>query len=282
MQKWATPYLLYTAKYYVFSGVKYYVCGVKYYVSGQIMGERACSSRSRCENARECDICARARQQKIAGVAEAIEQQHGPLTMTVIRPEQNTAAAIEAVRASFMRRALAPAGIWTVETGELFGGLHLNILSPAPREARWRGCQTYSELLRTTARDAAAYIAKRSGMPTVEQYAGRLYGSFGKVGEILATQQRVPVVQAAMLEVAMGGGSRSADAMQDKRVFRKVQDWSRLDASKPTFYNPEFPHECNPPLMMESGKAESTKEERAEIMKRHLSRVYEAIGRARA
>lgn len=245
------------------------------------MGEKTCTSRSRCENARKCDYCASRRQQQIAGVAEAIEQQYGPLTMTVIKPHDNTAAAVKAVHASFMRRALAPAGIWTIETGELFGGLHLNILSPRPQEARWRGCDTYSELLRTTARDAGAYIAKRSGMPPVEQYPGRLYGSFGQIGEILATQERVPVVQAAMLEVVISA-ARGAEPMPDKRVFAREQDWSRLDKSKPTFYNPEFPHECNPPLLLESGTAPaSTLEQRRELMRKHLPNLYAAIGRGK-
>lgn len=237
----------------------------------------ACTSRSRCRNARECEYCSRVRQGQIAGIAEKIEQQYGPLTMTVIKPEENTAAAIKAVHASFMRRALAPAGIWTVETGEMFSGLHLNILSPKLREASWKRCTTYSELLRTTARDAAAYIAKREGIPAREQYAGRLYGSWGQVGAILATQERVPVVQAAMIEVSLTGG-KIQEGVEVKRIFSKKQDWARHNPDRQTFYNPDFPHECNPPLM-ESGKQESTREERAEIMQRHLPNLYKAQGR---
>lgn len=164
-----------------------------------------CTSRSRCYNARECDYCAARRQQQIAGIAEKIEQQHGQLTLTRYTPKENTAAAIKAVHASFMRRALAPTGIWTVEAGELFGKLHLNIISPAPKAARWK-CQSYSELLTGTAREAAAYISKRKGIPTPEQYAGRLYGSFGMIGVILATQETVPIVQGAAIEVALSGG----------------------------------------------------------------------------
>lgn len=208
--------------------------------------KRGCSTRSRCGNARECEYCATTRQMQIAGMAEALGEQWGQLTMTVIKPESNTAAAVKAVHASFMRRALAPAGIWTVETGELFGGLHLNILSPKPMAARWRGCETYSELLRTTARDAGAYIAKREGIPSAEQYPGRLYGSFGQIGEILATQERMPILQAAAIEVAMGGGKGA---------------------------------EVNPPLKLEGRTRETTKEERAEIMRRHLPNLYAAMGK---
>lgn len=166
---------------------------------------KTCSSRSNCNNIRECNHCAQERQGRIAGVAEEIEKQYGQLTMTVIKPEQNTSAAIRAVHASFLRRALTPAGIWTIETGELFNGLHINILSPEIMAARWKGCKTYSEAVRTTARDAAAYISKRSGMPALEQYNGRLYGAFGKIGEMLVDQEHYPVVQAAAVELVLSG-----------------------------------------------------------------------------
>lgn len=169
------------------------------------LGE-GCSTRSRCRNARECDYCAAVRQQQIGDIAEKMEQQYGPLTLTVLKPQENTAKAIKALHASFMRRALAPAGIWTVETGEIFRRLHLNILSPKPLPARWRGVESYQELVSATARDAAAYIAKREGLPEVQQYQGRLFGSWGQVGAILATQERFPVVQAAALEVGLSGG----------------------------------------------------------------------------
>lgn len=164
-----------------------------------------CSSRSRCGSARECEYCGRLRQAQIAGIAEKIEAQHGPLTITVLKPEENTAAAIRAVHASFMRRALAPAGLWTVETGELFGGLHLNIISPQVRAARWKKCQSYSELIKGTARDAAAYIAKRAGMPTPLQYQGRLYGSWGMIGAVLVREDMPPIVQGAALESVLSG-----------------------------------------------------------------------------
>jgi hypothetical protein len=188
-------------------------------------GERQCTSRSRCENPRVCEYCARVRQSKIAGIAEQIEAEYGQLTLTVLKPEQNTAAALKAVHASFMRRALAPAGIWTVETGELFAGLHLNIISPKPAAARWK-CESYSELLKTTARDAAAYIAKRKGMPLPEQYPGRLYGSWGQIGAMLASQEMPTIVQGAAIEASLNGKSYR-DGVQIEAPAERMEQLTR-------------------------------------------------------
>ncbi len=237
-----------------------------------------CTSSSRCRNARGCEYCAAVRQQQIAGVAEKLEQHYGALTMTVLRPEQNTAAAVKAVHASFMRRALAPAGIWTVEQGTLFGGLHLNILSPQPLPARWKG-ECYSEVLRITARDAAAYISKREGMPSQQQYAGRLYGTFGKIGEILATQEYAPVVQAAALEVAMGGGGQRTTTKGDEMEYRTDEEekegWTEgapVNGER-IWWNAAGGYTKKPPRQNHS------KELRAEIMRAHLPKLYEAVGR---
>jgi hypothetical protein len=241
-----------------------------------------CTPRSRCRNARGCEYCARVRQQQIGAVAEKLEQQHGQLTMTVLKPEQNTAKAVKALHASFMRRALAPAGLWTVEQGTLFGGLHLNILSPKPLPARWRG-QCYSELLTMTARDAAAYISKREGMPEPVQYSGRLYGSWGKVGEVLMRQGGNAIVQAAAVELAMSGGVTMRQQMQGGIEYRTDEEeregwtegdpvdgarvwWSNRDPLKYTRKHP---------------RPQLSKEERAEVMRRNLPNIYAALGKVK-
>ncbi|OGT05245.1 MAG: hypothetical protein A2Z65_13580 [Gallionellales bacterium RIFCSPLOWO2_02_58_13] len=222
---------------------------------------------------------------KLAGVAEKLEQQYGHLTMTVLKPGQNTAAAIKAVHAKFMRGALAPAGIWTVETGTLFEGLHLNILSPKPLATKWKNCETYSELIRTTARDAAAYISKRSGMPSQEQYSGKLYSQWGKIGEILATQEYAPIVQAAALEVAMGGGIdystgevMSQSVIEYRTAAEEAEGWEegkpvngrRVWFSKQdgTRYTWKHPYEA------------VSAERKAEIMRAHLPKLYAAVGKS--
>lgn len=174
--------------------------------------KKACSSRSRCRNFRECEDCALIRQRNIADQTAKLEKQGGQLTLTVVKPNENTQAAIKALHGKFMRRCMAAqdaelAGLYTIERGEQFGRLHVNYLTTKGLPSKWKGCESWSELVSITARDAAAYISKRSGMPEPMQYQGRLYGTFGKVGEILATSRHVaPVVQAAAVEIALSGG----------------------------------------------------------------------------
>jgi hypothetical protein len=245
----------------------------------EILGQK-CSTRSRCRDVRACDFCAARRQKQIAGVAESVEASYGQLTLTTIKPEQNTEEAIRALRASFMRRALAPAGIWTVETGSLFSGLHLNILSPKPLPAQWRKCETYSELVQTTARDAAAYISKRSGMPPVDQFRGRLFGAWGKVGEILLSEGVAPVVQAAAVELTLNGGSMGeADRLGAEylRIADMVEGWREGEdkhGRKVWFSKSDGRMVRSDPHF---DKPERTKEERAEMARRHLPNLYAAV-----
>lgn len=249
-----------------------------------IVAKKPCTAKSRCDRARECDYCARRRQQRIADKAEQLERQCGQLSMTVLVPEQNTEAAIRALHAKFMRNCLAPAGIWTVETGTQFKGLHLNIISPKPMPARWKNCETYSELLRTTARDAAAYIAKRSGMPMPEQYRGKLDGHFGfnKIGEILARPEMPVVVQAKAIEVALSGGESmhyTQEVIEYRTAEEEREGWTEGEPVKgrrvwysntdPTKYTWKHPRQ------------ELSKEERAEIMRRHLPNIYAAVGKCK-
>lgn len=255
-------------------------------MDNNIVTKKPCTAKSRCDRARECDYCARRRQQRIADKAEQLERQCGQLSMTVLVPEQNTEAAIRALHAKFMRNCLAPAGIWTVETGTQFKGLHLNIISPKPMPARWKNCETYSELLRTTARDAAAYIAKRSGMPMPEQYRGNLDGAFGirKIGEIMARPEMPVVVQAAAIESVLRGGEKMRHDQRPEEIeYRTAAEeaegwtegapvngrrvwWSNADATRYT-----WKHQ----------RQELSKEQRAEIMRRHLPNIYAAVGKCK-
>jgi hypothetical protein len=230
-----------------------------------------------------CEECAAIRQRRIGDTAEAIEREHGTLTMTVIKPNDNTEAAIKKLHASFMRRSLAPAGIWTVERGEQFGRLHLNYISPKPLPAKWRNCETYSELLEITARDAAAYISKRCGLPEPKQYKGRLYGSWGRVGEILVSREmleQAPIVPAASIEATLSGGLKVANYLTDEKrdtPATNPQGWfedvAAYDPRKPSGYNASNPEQSNPPWR----RVEKTKEERAAIMRKHLPNVMAAM-----
>jgi hypothetical protein len=241
----------------------------------------SCTGVNHCGNARTCQRCAHIRQAKIADAAEALEDQHGQLTLTVLVPEKNTQDEIRRLRASFIRRALAPAGIWTVETGEAFAGLHLNILSPKPAPARWRNCNSYQELVRCTSREAAAYIAKQAGMPPVQQYSGNMSGNFGQLFSYLSSNHAHPVVQAVAIEVTMTSNKTKKPKQEDGEMndtpTSNPAGWERrndlYDESKPPSYVPNRPDQCNPPYT----RKEKTKEERAEIMRKHLPNLYAAI-----
>lgn len=196
------------------------------------LDKKPCNSRSRCGNPRNCDDCALIRQRKIADRAESLEKQYGTLTMMVLKPD-NTQAATKALHAKFMRRVLMAkdeelAGLWTIEKGEQFGRLHINVLATKPLSIpkKWQ-CESYSELVTVTARDAAAYIAKRAGMPEPQQYSGRLYGAFGKVSDILASEQVAPVVQAAAIEVALGGGDMGhlVNGVEYRTAAEEAEGW---------------------------------------------------------
>lgn len=160
-----------------------------------------CQRGKRCHRWRICPDCAAIRQKTIADSAELIEQQHGPLWITTIKPEKNTEAAIRAVHAAMLRNKLAPAGLWTIETGEKFAGLHLNIISPQPTIPRTLARFTWTEQLDTTARAAAAYISKQSGYPPASQYKGKLYGTFGNIRDLVQMPDAPILVQCASLEM---------------------------------------------------------------------------------
>lgn len=243
----------------------------------------SCAGVKHCGNIHTCDKCASERQARIADHANTLERQHGQLTLTVLSPNHNTQAEISRLRASFIRRALAPAGIWTIETGEQFGGLHLNILSPAPAPAKWREAQHYSELVRTTARDAAAYIAKRAGMPPLDQYTGRLHGNFGQLFEYLTNNRAYPPVQAAALESTMSGASSKKPESKPKDKIDCpgnypddwVQDESKFDPTRARASFMWSPEDSNPPWV----PRKKTLEARREIMRRNLPNLYAAISK---
>jgi hypothetical protein len=203
-------------------------------------------------------------------MADKLEKQHGPLSLTVLVPEKNTQDEIKRLRASFIRRAISPAGIWTVETGTHFAGLHLNILSPAPAPSKYRKCKTYSELIRTTSRDAAAYISKQSGMPALKQYAGNLFGGFGQFINFCVADDAPATVQAAALEVVISGRMYAEPAA---RTQYELQNWPLFNSDKPPFFDLNKPKECNPPLHADTRSLADFRV----IMQRHTAAIHAAI-----
>lgn len=168
-----------------------------------VVDKKICSAERPCSDFRTCPACARKRQAAIADTAEKMEAMGEPLHLTVIRPPANTAESLRATRAAIFRAGLAKMGIWTVETGGQFAGLHLNVLSTAPKvPPSFRGL-TWSEAINTSARVAAAYITKQSGMPPASQYSGRLYGTFGNLKDLFVRDDMPLLIQAAAIEQAV-------------------------------------------------------------------------------
>lgn len=152
---------------------------------------------------RNCEYCARARQSTLAWRGEELQNQFDTLFLSVLKPVDSTAAAIQRIRAAILRKAFAPAGIWSVEQGEKLGRLHLNILAPAPAPDTLRDCETWSQAINTSGRAAAAYINKREGFPSQQTYSGNLTGSWSKIPDFFTVRHMPPTVMAASAEAAL-------------------------------------------------------------------------------
>lgn len=216
-----------------------------------------CKLNPPCGHWRTCELCARIRQKKIADAAQALEAKQGRLCLSVARPPENTAGAIRSLRDQIVRSKLAPAGIWTIETGELFMGLHLNILAPARFSDALRRAGHHVELVQSSARAAAAYISKRAGMPEEQQYRGRLYGKWGNISEVIMTSESL---ETAAPRAALSEWSLMSE--QDKAYAQ--QGWHRCKGGY---------------VKGEPAKPERTAEEYRAIAARHLPNLLAAVGR---
>lgn len=164
---------------------------------------RICRPFRRCGNWRTCEICARVRQAHLAERGEALQNQFDTLFLSVLKPLDSTASAVQRIRAAILRRSFAPAGIWSVEQGKKLGRLHLNILAPAPVPDILRDCETWSQAVTTSGRAAAAYINKKSGFPDQATYSGNLTGSWTKIPDFFSVRHMPPTVMAASAEAAL-------------------------------------------------------------------------------
>lgn len=164
---------------------------------------RSCAIGRRCMDWRKCKYCAGVRQFEASQKAEKLDDHFDSLYLSVLKPHDKTESGIHRIRAALLRRAFAPAGIWSVETGEKMGGLHLNVIAPAPIMKEISDCSTWSGLLNTTARAAAAYINKPDGYPEKAEYAGHLNGSWSRVAGFFCNDRMPATVQAASIEAAL-------------------------------------------------------------------------------
>lgn len=191
---------------------------------------RICRPFRRCGDWRQCEICARTRQATLAWRGEQLENQFDTLFLSIIKPIDGTAAAIQRVRAAILRKAFAPAGIWSVEEGEKLGRLHLNIIAPAPVADTLRDCSTWSQAITTSGRAAAAYIYKKSGFPDSATYSGNLAGSWTRIPDFFAQRGMPPTVQAASAEAALSNRHPEEylrDAMASRERAQQAETLTR-------------------------------------------------------
>lgn len=113
---------------------------------------------------------------------------------------------------------ISEGGLWTIETGERAGGLHINViagtldgLAAADLAACWPGGSSAdfwsTDIPRRDARRVAAYASKRSALPDPDYYGGRLYGSWGTwkrpLAALVESPASSPVAAAAALDVML-------------------------------------------------------------------------------
>lgn len=211
---------------------------------------KQCEPGRRCGNWKTCDRCARIRQKRTADKAEAMSIKYGQLYLSVMTPHDNTATAMRRMRAALLRKQWAPAGIWTIETGEDFQHLHLNLITPEGLAPNMQGATIHQERITTTPRAIAAYITKRKGAPTEQQFDGRLLGTWGQIGQIMATEKAGPIIQAAAL--------------------------NDLIATPHTRQNTTYFHNTNADT---TAPDTTTPEQYRDIARRHLSALYAAAHR---
>lgn len=198
------------------------------------MDNSTCTYKNRCKNWRVCEYCAKVRQKKIADLADALFDKSAPLYFSVLRPSRSTEREIKRIRASFIRYSLTEKGLWSVETGEKFAGLHLNVISQGGRMPHIRDCETYSELISTSARAVAAYITKSTGIPAEDFYTGRIFGTFGRLNESFSHRVMPACVQAASIEALLNPDADQANAIIKTPPY--CPGWEPVYKSKAEYY----------------------------------------------
>lgn len=186
-----------------------------------------CAPRNRCRNYRRCEPCAQIRQAQVADVAQLGAMSSGAVTYAVVKTTSPTTISRDKAALQKHLQKTADGGIWTVETGEVAIGLHLNILigsaSALPADAIAAGWPVggeiwAEEIAPLDVRNVAAYIAKRSSIPDRDEYAGRTYGSWGswrRPLQIMAGQRDVPEIQALALDMQLWQAGVSAPTGAD-------------------------------------------------------------------
>ena len=184
-----------------------------------------CRGSHRCGKWRICERCARVRAAAFADRAQFLAARYGQLSFARVTPDTNSESEMKKLRDRIVRQKLAPAGLWTVETGEQFMRLHLNMLLPRQYAAVCSEVFDYVEPVKTSPRAVAAYICKRTGMPSMHQYAGRLQGEWGSIAQHLmkSTDPQHAPAQAKMIEVTLWQKWQHHGVSHYSRTTERVQ-----------------------------------------------------------
>ncbi len=95
--------------------------------------EIICRPGRRCNLWRECERCARIRQAQIADVAVNRLSRNSYLTYVVLTTREPVTLESDKARVLRVVRNLSSGGVWTVEAGEQFRGLHVNLMIASER-----------------------------------------------------------------------------------------------------------------------------------------------------
>jgi hypothetical protein len=185
-----------------------------------------------CHNFRNCDRCARLRQAKIAELASS-KHAGGAITYAVITGL--SASSIPAAK----QLPCAYGGLFSVEIGAQFRGLHLNLILEAQSSLTADHIATTLSPLHCSIWSApittedlphvAAYINKREAIPNHREWPGRAYGTFGtwrSAKSIIQTQRLSPIASAAMHEAELRAFALAPDTpapdMKTPADFREI------------------------------------------------------------
>lgn len=116
-------------------------------------------------------------------------------------PYIQTATEIERVKAAWKRQITDLAAAWSVEQGSIKGLLHLNIITPEIAPKPIKNCDQWHSERILNLRQTAAYILKPDQYPDKAAYAGRQFGTFGNIAEVLINSRTTPIATAAAIEI---------------------------------------------------------------------------------
>jgi len=155
-----------------------------------------CRPRQRCRQYLTCPDCARIRQARIADRAEAIFAGATATYLTRLTPDPLKGQSVPQIRRRFLRHNRPWRFLWTVESGDLAGKTHFNIITTVPDPWLPKGVSAHHSKIRTSPRIVAAYISKRQQRPHPDDYAGPAYGAAGPPSAFLLRQRTSRAVAA--------------------------------------------------------------------------------------